>query len=134
MLSSATLRFVVLSGFGWILDFFLFWIGITKVGLSPGLANFVSATFAAMCVYCAAQWLVFASRRISLTATAGYLLYTEANILVWALVIQFFSNAITKIVEIDLEMAALVAKIIVTPLTLGCNFLVSRKISLVESK
>lgn len=129
MLNTPTICFVVLSGFGWILDFFLFWIFITKIDLAPGVANLVSATVAAMCVYCASQWLVFASRRIALTATVGYLLYTVVNIVVWALVIQYIAVEMNKIVEIDLKTAALVAKIIVTPLSLCCNFLVSRKIS-----
>ena len=134
LFNSPALRFVMLSGFGWVLDFFLFWIGITKIGLVPGIANFVSATVAAMLVYCAAQWLVFDNRRIAFTATVGYLLYTEVNIVVWALVIHYFSIEITKMIEIDIKTAAFFTKIVVTPLSLGCNYLVSRAISSKEAK
>jgi putative flippase GtrA len=134
LFNSPTLRFVVLSGFGWILDFVVFWIGITKIGLVPGIANFVSATVAAMLVYCSSQWFVFDNRRIAFTATVGYLLYTEVNIVVWALVIHYISIEITKMVEIDIKSAALVTKIVITPLSLGCNYLVSRAISSKEEK
>lgn len=132
LLNSPALRFVVLSGFGWILDIFIFWIGITKIGLAPGITNFISATVAAMLVYYASQWLVFANDRIALTASVGYLLYTEVNIMVWALLIHYFSTGIANMFEIDIKTAALVTKIVVTPLSLGCNYLVSRGISTKE--
>ncbi|MEO5806152.1 GtrA family protein [Devosia sp.] len=118
------LQFIVLSGAGWLLDFCLFWCAIVMLGLPPGPANVISATIAAMAVYLVSSRLVFGRSEASGKAMFIYLLYTEANIALWALAITVLAGLLAAMMAPI--HAALVAKILVTPLSLTCNFLVTR--------
>jgi putative flippase GtrA len=119
--------FVALSGLGWLFDLALFWALAGGLSFAPGLANLASATAAAMAVYALSSWLVFGARTPAKQGFAVYFLYTEANIMLFAAIIQ---GAAALIVGLDLmeslALAGLVAKVAVTPLSLGCNFFVAR--------
>lgn len=118
--------FVLLSGAGWLLDLGLFWIGVQQLGLIPGVANFVSATIAAMAVYFVSSRLVFRGGQSGGKALV-YFAYTEANIVFWALAIEALTYGLLSLgFGYGKPAAALIAKIGVTPLSLGCNYLVTR--------
>lgn len=121
--------YTVLSGLGWILDFIIFFVVIDKLGLNPGMANVVSATVAAMSVYFASQFFLFAKGRLAWSATSLYFVYTEANIIAWALAIQYLSLATVSIFGLDVVYSAIIAKCFVTPFSLVSNFYMSRWVS-----
>ena len=112
----------------------LFWIGVSWLSLQPGVANFVSATIAAMTVFFVSRLFVFPGNASEKKAIFVYFAYTEANIIGWAALIQLFSKMISSVFSVPLELAAIIAKIVVTPFSLVCNFLVTRWLSLGKSK
>lgn len=123
------LAFLFLSGCGWLLDFFLFYVLITQLSLPSGVANLFSATLAAMSVFVVAKRFIFHSSGNRVKSFATYLIYTAANIAVWALLIQLLTDALYNHVTTNLTNAAVVAKVIVTPLSLASNFIVTRWLS-----
>lgn len=121
--------FVALSGVGWCLDFALFYIGVDWLEMPSAWANIISATTAAMSVFLASRWWVFKASGTGLRSIFVYFLYTESNIVVWALAISWITSSIHDIASLSLTNSALLAKVIVTPLSLACNFVVSRWLS-----
>ncbi|TAA44347.1 hypothetical protein EAT51_02880 [Pseudoxanthomonas winnipegensis] len=123
------LSFVLLSGLGWCMDMFLFyWLIHTSLS-SPGLANVASATIAAMAVFMVSRVLVFGDRRRGMKGMLGYLLYTELNILASAAAIEGIARYFYMVHGFQFAATAIVAKVLVTPLSLVCNFLVTRWLS-----
>jgi len=120
------LVYVGFAGSGWVLDMALFWC-LVSAGLAPGLANLVSASIAAMTVYWAAQRFLFGATTFSGRRFLTYLAYTEANIVFWAFVIQLLAGFLWDKGWLPAETsAALAAKVLVTPLSLASNYLVTR--------
>ncbi|XQA63412.1 GtrA family protein [Xanthomonas sacchari] len=129
LVSSRGGQFVLLSGFGWCLDFAIFYANIAWLGLQPAWANMISATVAAMTVFVIARWVIFDSGSRSFRSTIIYLAYTEFNIVVWALVISFVASLLHSWTSLATATGAVIAKIIVTPISLFLNFVVSRRLS-----
>jgi putative flippase GtrA len=122
--------FVLLSGAGWGLDMGMFWLGVSGLGLPPGVANLGSATIAAMTVYAASRSLAFRASARPDASFFAYLAYTAVNIVLWAAAIQLLTGLIVDQHMLDApDAAALLAKIVVTPFSLGCNFLVARRLT-----
>ena len=121
--------YIGLAGCGWLLDLALFW-SLVSAGTAPGLANLVSASIAAMTVYLLAQRLLFLPAVFSWRRFLTYLAYTEANIVLWALAIQSLSSFLWHNGILDNQHAASVlAKVLVTPLSMAGNFVVTRILS-----
>ncbi|KAB2702071.1 GtrA family protein [Brucella lupini] len=128
-LSVQAVKFIIFSGLGWLCDFAIFGLLVSVAGMSAGSANFISATIAAMAVFIASKLFIFASRESLGRSTLYYLIYTEANILVWALIIQFITHQLVSLNVLNYSTSALFAKLIVTPFSLLCNFVTSRWLS-----
>ena len=122
--------FVLLSGAGWVFDMALFWAGVSLLGLPPGIANVISATVAAMTVYAVSRSLVFGTSARPDRSFIAYFAYVEINIVLFSAAIQLLAGLIAgRQFVADPDLAALVAKVIVTPFSLACNFLVARWLS-----
>jgi hypothetical protein len=80
-----------------------------------------------MTVYALGRSLAFGASARPDASFVAYLAYTEVNIVLWAAAIQLLTGPIVgqHILEVP-DQAALLAKVIVTPFSLGCNFLVAR--------
>jgi putative flippase GtrA len=123
------LGFVLFSGLGWCLDMCVFFGLVHALALPSGLANLISATTAAMAVFVVSRVLLFDRARRSVKPILGYFFYSEVNILLSAAVIEAISLHLSSAYTLRSTTAAIAAKIMVTPLSLACNFFVTRWIS-----
>lgn len=123
------IRFVGLSGIGWILDFCTY----TVLGRFSGnlvVNNVISSWVGVTFVFLFATRKVFQNNsRISLKwKYVIYLLYQCVLIFLVSLLLQKVDAAITKWVTIELvqSYSAILAKIIITPITMTLNFFVMK--------
>lgn len=126
------LRFVGLSGLGWLLDFSILLALVAATLASPAVANAVSASVAALTVFCISRYTVFraAERHLALRI-AGYLIYTLGCIAVTSTIIgrivPLLHPFVLATMPVDASWApTAVAKILVTPPQLVLNFSVAR--------
>lgn len=124
------IHYIVLSGLGWVFDLTLFSTLVSN-GVAPGVANLFSATIAAMAVYAVSRRIIFRSTKFQPGRFAAYFAYTEANIGFWAVAVQLLTGLILGSgLPIRGAQAAIVAKILITPLSMVSNFMVTRWLSL----
>ena len=123
------LKFVGVSGIGWILDFFTY----TILGLfSPHLFlnNFISCLVGATFVFVISPRLVFINKG-QLPKLVKYVIYIAYQFLL----ICFLSYALVEINSVLIELlksfiswcvpySYLLSKILITPLAMTCNFIV----------
>lgn len=121
--------FVLLSGFGWCLDMSLFYGLVHILKLGPGIANMASATTAAMIVFLITRSLIFNSRHNGKNSIAVYFFYIEINILLSATGIEWLAQHLSSAYEVAPTSAAITSKVLITPASLICNFLVTRWLS-----
>lgn len=121
--------FVLLSGLGWCLDMSLFYGLVHALEFLPGLANLASATTATMAVFLVSRVLLFDGARRGLKPILGYFFYTEINIMLSAAAIEAIARYLSATHALQLTMAAIAAKVLVTPVSLACNFFVTHWIS-----
>lgn len=122
-------RFVGLSGIGWILDFCTY----TVLGFFSGnlvINNVISSWVGVTFVFIFATRKVFQNNsRISLKwKYLIYLLYQCVLIFLVSLLLKEVDGAITKWISIELIQAysSIIAKIVITPLTMILNFFVMK--------
>lgn len=124
------LKFIALSGAGWLLDMALFAASVAWLHVPEGVANFCSATIAAMTVFFVSQKVVFDLERRPLGGALIYWIYTEANIVVWSILISLLAGMIAQLALLpDPAGPAIIAKLIVTPFSLALNFVVAKHLS-----
>ena len=121
--------FIALSGVGWLLDFIVFSLEVIMFKMSAGYANIFSATLAAILVFVASQVLIFKVEKLSTLAVLVYMIYTLLNIVIWAFCIEYTSSLLGQMQLIDLGLASIISKVVITPLSLACNFIVTKHIS-----
>ena len=126
LLSSKQVQFVLLSFAGWCLDFVLFYAGVTLLSVPPAWSNIISSATAAMTVFLVSQRFIFDAQYVSIRSNVIYFVYTVSNIIVWSCAIAFLSSSISNALTLAGASSALIAKVVVTPLSLFCNFFVSR--------
>jgi hypothetical protein len=134
-MNKITIGFTLISGIGWILDFFLM-STLVKLGIEPGVANFISASMAGTLVYWSSRRWLF-KKQFGLAATGGfifYLVYTSLAVLFFSALIQFSSITIfdylnSNSYHYSLVVAAIFSKILFTPFNLLMNYIVSCKLS-----
>jgi putative flippase GtrA len=132
-LLSATIRFAGLSGVGWLIDFCLLLVLVRLFALPVFTANLISAGTAGLTVFLLSRRVVFGVSHGSVAHRAlFYLLYTVAVIVLasWAIRLLaggFQSGSIARLARP--VVAAAVAKILVTPVTLGLNFIVAKGVN-----
>lgn len=122
-------RFVLLSGCGWLLDTGML-LSLTHFGLLPtNVANVLSSATAATVVFVVARHWVHAGASDRLAFRLGlYLLYTAIVILLASLAIGLIDARLApRLSAFGIGWSSvLIAKIIITPPQLICNFWVSR--------
>lgn len=125
-------RFVVISGFGWIVDISTMTI-IVHFGGEPAISNFCSALLAITFVYWLSRMFVF-EKKMEKRAFTGYVfysLYSLVVIVLFSMLIQYISYFLFHFHSyfFSLTTSAFIAKIIVTPFNLYVNFVVSKFIA-----
>ncbi|WBS02042.1 GtrA family protein [Pseudoduganella sp. SL102] len=122
------LRFLVLSGLGWLCDFATFALLSQGFGMSPFAANVVSSYVGVTFVWFTSLKTVF-YRSGSRQALAMYWTYQLVSIMAYSQLLQAVAGALAGVLATtDLPVAlrsagGLAAKILVTPLNLISNFL-----------
>ncbi|MCW3848023.1 hypothetical protein OF829_12305 [Sphingomonas sp. LB-2] len=122
-------RFAALSGGGWLLDAGLLLALVGLAGVAPQIANLFSASCAATLVYLVSHRRIHSGASHGLQFRLGfYLIYTAALIFAasWAMAPL---TALAATFTGPGVAAAFVAKCLVTPPQLLCNFLVSRAVA-----
>lgn len=122
------LRFVALSGAGWLLSLALLWIGVHALGLPVWTANALGDAVAITCVFLAAPQAVFGIGNPDKGRTlAVWSLWQVVHIALISWAVDALSHAArdTPLVALGtaLEVAA---KVAITPVTVTLNFFVAR--------
>ncbi|MEJ8322444.1 GtrA family protein [Kosakonia sacchari] len=125
------IRFIVISGGGWLIDLATMTL-LVWLGLEPIIANLCSATLAVTFVYWISRLIVF-DKKIEQKAFTGYLAYYVYSLIViavFSLLIQYLSYLLHGIANggITFTISAFIAKVVITPLNLFINFVVSKYI------
>jgi len=108
------LRFAIVSGLGWLIDFAIFTL-MTLANLPVWLANTTGATTAVLFVFFASVRKVFQYKGHYIVGKLmTYVVYQVIAILCASFLIDFITHQFT--------LFPLLAKVIVTPLTFYANF------------
>ena len=125
------IRFVGLSGIGWLLDFCVFAI-LGNVSSNVIANNFLSSWMGVTFVFLFATRKVFRNNsRISLKwKYAIYLLYQLILIALVSQLLGFVNGRLLDYVHISLieQFSGIAAKILVTPITMLLNFIVMKNL------
>ncbi len=125
------LRFIGLSGIGWILDFFTY-IGLGNISENLIINNIISSWVGVTFVFAFATRKVFTNKgSIPLRwKYVVYLLYQCVLIYFISRLLDILNSAITYYLQIGilLMLSPIIAKILVTPVTMILNFFVMKGI------
>lgn len=129
------IRFVGISGVGWLIDFALYTILTAALDLSVGYANFLSAIPAITFVFIISTRHTFVQNPAGFPLWSKYLIYVAYQ-LVLLLVVSFINQSLydlmLRLLPNNASISALgptITKALITPITLLCNFLVLRHIT-----
>jgi len=126
------IRFVGLSGIGWITDFVILIALVTFTTLQPYYANMISSCIAALGVFIASREGVFVKGKRNVYANVLiYLIYTllvimAASYLIASLSKYLMHTSIVMGLLLQPMWTVAIAKIVVTPFNMLLNFLVSK--------
>lgn len=129
-------KFFITSGIGWLLDFSIVWLLISYAKISPFFANSAGSTIGILFVFFTSLYKIFENNgKWIILKLSIYVVYSVLLILVMSLLVQFLSdnyafNAAAErfIIWILPVPVALIAKVILTPLSLVMNFFVIKSI------
>ncbi len=126
-------RFVLTSGIGWVIDFGIFIVLTQLVGLNVLPANYLSSLPAVTFVFLVSTRKTFVCRKDGLRLRTKYIVYVVYQLILISLVSllgEWLSHALTGCsVALIAEHAKLAAKILITPVTMVCNFFVLRQLA-----
>lgn len=135
-LLSQILRFVGISGVGWLLDFSIFWALTSLGGLSVASANMLSSVPAITLVFCVSTYKIFQKNRTRLPLFGKYLLYfgyQMALVFCVSWLGQWLFGLLSGTALADAAVVGthleLVCKILITPITMAANFCVMKVLS-----
>ena len=126
-LISKFFRFVGISGIGWIIDFVIYTL-LTEVAHFPvALSNYISTVPAITLVFFVSTRKLFICRPDGLSLRAKYVLYVVYQLLLVtgvSFLAQWLAGALPLLLPFLSGFAKLAAKILITPITMVCNFFV----------
>lgn len=119
-------RFVLISGVGWILDFLTFTVLNGFIGVSPGFSNFASSMVGVTYVWFASLEQLFqAGRENRFRYLVVYWGYQVASIFLYSILIGCVAALVVGPILTQLVgwPAGVIAKILITPVNLVTNFI-----------
>ncbi|NFG60730.1 GtrA family protein [Clostridium sp. CMCC3677] len=129
-------KFILISGTGWIIDFSIYYIITSKLGLYVGVANVISAIPAITFVFIVSTKKIFSNTSSKFSLPQKYLIYFLYQIILISLIsslAQVIFNIVSTttlmnylFISSNLEM---LVKIFITPITMTINFLVIKILS-----
>ena len=131
----APMKFVGLSGVGWLIDMAVYTLLVAGFAVGAFSANLVSGVCGAIFAFLTANRFVFAGSldRLSTKLTL-YILYTITQIVVASALVEAVARGLQYGAEhfrysTASSILAIAAKCLVTPLTLVANYFVARSLS-----
>ena len=126
------LRFVLLSGMGWVLDTVVFLAVVASGQAGVMMANVMGGACGAAFAFLTSNRWVFAGREEGVAARlVVYLAYTVALIFAASALVDLTARFVAAALAwwsmaLPHTMVAFIAKCVITPLTLAANFVVAR--------
>lgn len=127
-------EFIGISGLGWLMDFAIYTV-LTAIGVRAGGANFLSALPAVTFVFFLATKKTFVEKEHGIPIGWKYALYVFYQ---FALLtgVSFLNQALFDLLRGVLaegaffyRYCALLTKIMITPITMFCNFIVLKRLA-----
>lgn len=126
-------RFLLVSGLGWVLDFGIFTLLTQWGGLLVLWANYLSSLPAVTFVFFVSTRKTFVCRPDGLSLRVKYLLYVLYQAVLISLVSLVGEGLSHLLAHASWDLLAvhakLAAKVLITPITMLCNFFVLRQIT-----
>lgn len=119
------IRFIGVSGIGWIIDFIIYTLLTEVAHLPVALSNYLSTVPAITFVFFVSSRKLFVCRPDGLSKGAKYALYVVYQLLLVTCVsflAQWLAGGLPLLLPGLRPIAKLMAKILITPITMVCNF------------
>lgn len=126
-LISKFFRFIGVSGIGWVIDFVIYTLLTEAAHLPVALSNYISTVPAITLVFFVSTRKLFLCRPDGLSLRTKYLLYVAYQLLLVTAVsflAQWLAGVLPLLLPFLAPIAKLAAKILITPITMVCNFFV----------
>lgn len=118
--------FIITSGFGWLLDMTIFFSCVHFFNIPVVLSNFISAGMAVIFVFFLSTKHIFKNVGASISLKLViYIFFQLVSIFIFSIIIEWMSTFFAYFQSIS-GMRHIVAKIVVTPISLLTNFIVMR--------
>ena len=128
-------EFVGVSGVGWVIDFTVYTVLTTVLNVPAGISNFLSAIPAITFVFFTATLKTFVKKENGLSLHWKYALYVAYQFVLLTGV-SFLNQALFDwlrgiLVQGTLlyRYCAILTKIMITPITMFCNFIVLKRLT-----
>lgn len=126
-LISKFFRFIGVSGIGWVMDFVIYTLLTGAARLPVALSNYLSSLPAITFVFFVSTRKLFLCRPDGLSLRVKYVLYVVYQLLL-VTGVSFLAQWLAVVAPLLLPFlsgfAKLAAKILITPITMVCNFFV----------
>lgn len=125
-------RFLGVSGIGWIMDVILYTLLTHVCRLPVALSNYLSTIPAITFVFFTSTRKLFVCRPGGLSKGAKYALYVVyqlALVTAVSFLAQGLANWLPNLLPILSSFAKLAAKLLITPVTMVCNFFVLKNLA-----
>lgn len=121
------IKFFGISGIGWLIDMVIF-TTLTNLEVNTILSNIISSLVAVTFVYFTSTKKIFINKNEKINLNKKYvvyIIYQVLMILASSTLIGLINNGIILYInyKIFLKYSKIIAKILVTPLTMICNFI-----------
>ena len=128
------IKFFLTSGLGFIFDFCAYTVMTQVLGFGVLQANFISSIIGASFVFVVSTHKIFDKGKSSLPIWAKYLIYVIYQLILIYLISklgEWVNDIIYTNIPFDLvrSYSKLLSKILITPITMTCNFFVMRYLS-----
>lgn len=129
---SKFLRFLMVSGVGWLLDFGIFTALTGGLLLPVALSNYLSSLPAITFVFFVSTRKILVCREGGISRRQKYLCYVVYQLLLVTAVsflAQWLAGALASVMPLWAEWSKLGAKVLITPITMISNFFVLKWIA-----
>ncbi len=127
------LKFLMVSGTGWLIDFSIYILLTSKLNLLVGYSNFISGIPALTFVFCISTNKIFKNTNKGFSLKKKYIIYFVYQMLLivtisligQALYSVIFNSRLYNIIMIK-DYLKIIVKLLITPITMILNFIVMK--------
>lgn len=121
------LKFLMVSGIGWLIDFVIFYIISGLLHCSVMISNIISTIPAFSFVFIVSTRKIFNKSNGRISIVLKYVIYFAYQIILVLTVSAIGQNIYELLIKLNLlldeSLLKLTAKILITPITICCNFI-----------